>query len=299
MSNYFSRISRLARRAIRSESFAELGDALHGHRKQAAYKLTTQNAGPEAVELVRDILGNYTLPSKPNLGASSVRNIKTASNNKLDSGVITVHAEFRTKTGVNVGIDIPVEIRDGEFIEPSVIVVAGSPRIIAQSTFSAITESNTLYEDEPVRDMYAAPMDTRENKHSLENRGKRERSNKGMFSASATGNREALRAVVAGKATTAQYVEFDYEDAEPGRNADQDSWLDPAERKEEFDVHAGDELSLTETVEVRNRGGGVVEYTKGTKCLILRDVAGDNTSFAVQFDDGRQAIVERHLVKKV
>lgn len=290
MSKYFSRVATAARRAMRLDKFADLKNAFGGH--EAKMRLTSQNVGQAAISMVREILDQYSLPNRPNLGYSGIRAARLASNNKIDGGVITVHAEFRTRTGVNVGIDVPVEVREGQLIEPSVVVVNGSPRIIAQSTFDDIVSHNTFKEQARIRPIYSAPLTSEQNAAELEHRREQTRVNKGLFSASK--NREVLRNIVAGKA--AQYVEHDYESFDPARNVDPEDFLQPAEQED--GLQPGDTTSLSEAVEVRNRGGGVEEYSSGSKVTIVRDMAGDGTVYVVEFDDGLQAIVESGLLKK-
>lgn len=202
MSKYFSRTNRMARRAIRSDTLSKVGEAINADRKAANYKLTTQNAGPKALELVRDIFDNYTLPSRPKFGYSQIRSARHASNNKVEAGVITISASFMTRTGVNVNIDVPVEIRDGEMLEPSVVVYNGAPRVIAQSTFDSLTERNSTYEDEPLRKMYGPPMTKQHNQIAIENRRRNVRVNRGLFASDES--KSTLRDIVAGKAVKAQ-----------------------------------------------------------------------------------------------
>lgn len=204
--DYFSRISRLARRAIRAESAAKVADVVGHASREAKKSLTTQNVGLYAVSMVREILDNYILPSPAKLSYSGIRNLRQASTSgKLDSGVVTVFAEVRSPTGVNLGFDFPVEIREGTLVEPSVAVFNGSPRIIAQSTFDGIVASNTIFEELPVRRLYEPPMDNKYVKESYSNRVKTERVNRGMFNASAA--KDVLRKAVKGLTVNAVDLE--------------------------------------------------------------------------------------------
>ena len=329
MTKYFSRVASAARRAARLDQYSSLKDTFG--KREANMRLTSQNVGPAAISMVREILDSYSLPNRPQLGYSGIRAARLASNNKIDGGVITVHAEFRTRTGVNVGIDVPVEVRGGNLIEPSVVVFGGSPRIIAQSTFDDIVAHNTFTEQARIRPMYSAPLD--KNQHELENKYRREqtRINKGLYSA-------AIRDALAGKTAqldlsaksppgkekmveklkeegydadsafaiawaqhnkehgkSAQYVEHDYKSFDPARNVDPEDFLQPAEQ--EPGLAAGDTTSLSEEVEVRNRGGGVDVYSSGSKVTVVRDLAGDGTAYVVEFDDGLQAVIDSGLLK--
>ena len=191
--NYFSREQREDRRAIRI-------DKLYSKVKQATVsvtasrgKVTSQNVGSKAIELVSGSLNSYRLPSKFNLGYSGIRRAMISSGT-VDSAVVTVHAEFKTRTGVNLGIDIPVEIRNGELIEPSVFMHNGIPKIIAQSSFDEIVKDSTIFDYLPVRAMYSAPLPRGEAKTRGNDRIRHEKINTGMFNFHAARN-EIRRAI--------------------------------------------------------------------------------------------------------
>lgn len=411
-SDYFSRKSRLERRA---ERLAQIDKVAAPSKRKS--RLNTQNAGVQAVALAREVFDGYTLPSYPKLTYSGIRGVHTAANsNSVEDGVVTVHAEFRTRSGINIGLDVPIEIRDGELLEPSVVVHEGSPRVIAQSTFDDISSRNTIYEDQPIRAMYSGPLTRDLDNNSQKHRTRLEKVNSGMFSVQ--GAKEAIRNAILGKSINAEWEkpwekkeddesaddstvvedqpkeariadlpgatpipggtqgpsghtilqplptlkkqqpgQYGYGKTDPGgsppssstkydksidedvtqiapemadthisvpwdsertsrvaapedydaddrhekpehdRNRQDDDCLDPAERKHQHDLHPGMEVTLKEELEVKERGGMSHDLSKGTKCEILRDHAGDNKSFVVRFENGLEAIVERHFLK--
>ena len=404
MSSYFSRDKRLARRAERLSTMDKVSETLPG---RTSGKLTTQNAGLQAVTMVRDMFNNYVLPRSPALSYSGIRGARKASDSsRLEDGVVTVYAEFKTPSGVNVGLEVPVEIRHGELLEPSIVVHDGAPRVIAQSTFDDIVSRSCLHEELPVRALYSAPMDKAHAERLYGNRTKIVTTQPGMFKLESA--KEVLQAAVRGTAIKAEYDEngewikpwekkkdkdeekdkkeaqavtydalckvckhgynsqmsnpkfpglcercaymmattgridmskleqMDMRDQmgmgmmgsindkqaakdhwdtatserskdldkeqhpkkpEPDRNEQKLDWLDPAERYEQHDLGPGDETTLKEGLEYRERGGTKWDLPAGKKCTILRDHAGDNKSFVVRFDDGLEAIVERHFLK--
>jgi hypothetical protein len=194
---YFSQEARDARRASKLGQFSAIKGSI-GHAKVAEFKLTTQNAGLKAVSMVREILNNYHLPGLPKLSYSGIRNGRTAANSsRLEDGVITVNASFRSTSGVGISFDIPIEISGGKLLEPSVIVHNGEPRIIAQSAFDGIVVRNTFKDYVPVRDLYAAPLDKNVASQLYTNRTKQTAINQGIFSVHA--NRENLRRAIRGQ----------------------------------------------------------------------------------------------------
>jgi len=387
MSNYFSRNKRLKRRAVRSNTvYEKISSSVKAEKKS---KLTTQNVGGHALTLVREMLGSYSLPRSPELSYSGCRHTRLAEKgDAIKDGVITIHASFKTNSGVNVAFEVPVEINDGELLEPSVIVHGGAPRIIAQSTFDNISTNNTIYDMVPVRDMYAAPMEHSVAADMYANRIKHQRASEGMFRQSENRNliKKALRLgtdlemareaqiqdqqeIVTdmgdtherqqnvaiwldqlgeirsqlGRVTGLQRAKYEaqhqkaldalaklglssaeiesmlkrqsggmsgrraspedydaddkHEKPDPARNQQDMDCLDPSERKKQHDLAPGMEATLALDVEIKERGGVAHDKSKGTKCKILRDHAGDNKSFVVEFEDGLQSIVERYFLK--
>jgi hypothetical protein len=204
--DFFSPEARAERRSARLSKIAGIASAIGsvGHTRSAGSpKLTTQNAGLQAVAMMRDILNNYHLPGMPSLSYSGIRNGRTAANSSaLQDGVVTVNASLKSVSGVNISFDIPLEIHEGKLLEPSIIVHNGEPRIIAQSTFDSIVARNTFSTEMPVREQYAAPVEPRAAKDMYSNRIRYTKVNKGMFSASA--DRDNLRRAMRGQTMVAQ-----------------------------------------------------------------------------------------------
>lgn len=195
--DYFSPESRDERREERVKNASKVSGTFNklSERYTASRKLTTQNAGLSAVAMVRGIISHYRLPSEPKLGYSGIRNVRTAANSsKVTDGVVVVTASVRTPTNVYINFDVPIEIRDGELLEPSVIVHNGAPRVIAQSTFDEITTRHTAHEIMPVREMYSKPLDKKVSDQLYSQRVKMTRKMPGMFSVKA--NRDAIRRAI-------------------------------------------------------------------------------------------------------
>jgi hypothetical protein len=301
MSDYFSREARLARRARRIAEF----DGLIGVGSKNERQITTQNAPQHVIKMVREVLNGYHLPALPKLSYSGMRSASVAQDSsKLESGVITVFAELKTLSGINIGFDVPVEIRAGKVVEPSVVVIDGAPRIIAQSTFDDMVNRSTLHDTRPVRSMFAPPMRKDLAAQAYSNRNKVTRVNTGMFSLGP--NRRALKDAIAGRTASIREAspedydsDTEHESPDVERNHQDDDYLDPAERMEQHNIYIGQETSLKESLEIGDRGGVKYDLPKGTKCTIVRDHAGDNKTFVVRFDDDNklEAIVERHFLK--
>lgn len=420
-SNYFSESARNERRNKRIASLDV--KAAIGVKEVS---IPTQETGLRAIAMASQVLSNYVLPNKPSLRYSGVHKAKTAKKGGITDGVVTVNASFRTPSGVTTAFDMPIEIRAGEILEPSVVVFNGVPKIIAQSTFDHMSDIGTFYQNSQDRSIYGSPLTNDQAKHT--SRIKSKRINKGLFSSPS--NRLAVKDAIAGKHAQLQdesmgpdqqmseipdmtdeaellnpaweqndIVSELYDLKSQGASREQainsviqqgalgddhpnemqlgylaDMWdriaskhvakivhqngewlvktkdgkktlgrhkskadarkqlsaieinkhkrgqyreegdeyvedanrnstgdldcIDPAEVKDENDLHAGEEVTLKEDLDVKDRGGGTYEFNKGEKVMIIRDHAGDNKSFVVEFKNGAQAIVERHFLKK-
>lgn len=438
-SDYFSRKNRLARRDARAGEIKKLAGGFSRARHDA---VTTQNVGPKAIDMVKSVLSNFILPAGPALSYSGTRKARfVPTTSELDDGVVTVHAALKTHSGVGIEFDIPIEIRAGQLMEPSVLVVNGAPKIIAQSSFDDIVHMNSIHDPVHAREMFAPPgIAVKKSTIVKRNQG-------GMFSIKsnkqalvdamrlgtyreaapqegpeleerleqmdswgepsdeelsqieheqefADADRKLLEALMqqtsnpelqkkildileseklgydaetprfsqptgpslcqgCGKPAAqceceespihgmeaeldksakappgmedtvlklkkqypgepekafatawsiynkkAQYKEPDYEGMDPARNQDDMDHLDPAERRQYQDLHhAGEDASLSEELEVKDRGGVAHKFKSGAKVHLVRDLAGDGKHFVVQFESGLQAIVDANYLR--
>ena len=159
-------------RKQRLELFKQIKGATHNTRtarlswnmqeSQDAHEsvVTASTAGFEAVKLVRDLMSQYVWPTAPKLSYTGMRHTSVRlDQEEVDSGVITVTGELRSPLGVKVSFDVPIEIRAGRLLEPSIMVFGGQPRVISQSTIDTVIRDNNTYMDTQPRSMYGAPFD--------------------------------------------------------------------------------------------------------------------------------------------
>jgi hypothetical protein len=121
--------------------------------------VTAQSAPNESLQLVRELLSAYSWPEQPKLFYTGMRHTGARMGaTEVDNAVITVTGELRTPIGVQLGFDIPVEIRDGQMLEPSVMIIHGHVAVISQSAIDNLVNNNSTFADAPLRGMYSAPM---------------------------------------------------------------------------------------------------------------------------------------------
>lgn len=212
---YFSQ--RADRRASRQASFGAVRSAV----REAASgswdlkeRLNGEGVGrpstlPETIRKViasvrgtLDSIGEFPIP--PTIEYQSVRSIRAAAggterNPLIADGVIMLHARFITKTGVRDEFDVPVMIREGQVVQPSVIVHGGTLKVLAPSSIREMVASGTFTQQAPSRGQFSAPLSHDEaiQWNQVERSYKtRTRLNPGMFSVSASST--LLRAAVRG-----------------------------------------------------------------------------------------------------
>jgi hypothetical protein len=145
LSKYFDPDVRMKRHLEKRAQFSQVSDVFKRSKVRES-NLTTQNAGPRAVQLVREVLNNYNMQTPPKLSYSGVRDMRVASNSsKIENGVVTINAQIKSPSSVNIQFDVPVEIHQGEMLEPAIIVVAGAPKVISQSTFDTLLQENSIW----------------------------------------------------------------------------------------------------------------------------------------------------------
>jgi hypothetical protein len=280
---YFSRERRLQRRAARLARIQKYAGSVFTPFYKTD-RLTTQNVGPRAIEFVRSILAEYTLPSMPSLSYSGTRKANIDGNIDIIDGVITVSASMKTASGIGVAFDVPVLIRGGEMQEPSVIMYKGIPRLLSQSTFDSIVADNTIIDRYPARSMYSAP-----DKNVGTHKQPMPRYRGNVFSINAL--RNEIRSAIGLCGYRRSY------ESEVGMGADIgidklacDSW-DPAERGV-GGVHSSSKIrKLKSDVEVKDRGGVTYKYKAGSEVIVLRDLDGTGEQFVVQFPDTKLSAI--------
>jgi hypothetical protein len=154
--------------AAGSTRTAKLSWYLQRHESGDSGKtVTAQSAPNESLQMVRELLSAYSWPQQPKLFYTGMRHTGARMGaTEVGSAVITVTGEVRTPIGVQLGFDVPVEIRDGQMLEPSVMLVNGHVAVISQSAIDNLINNNSTFADQPLRGMYQAPMDGVDNQES-------------------------------------------------------------------------------------------------------------------------------------
>src|SRR5690554_319497 len=122
------------RRAIRRSLYAEsLADAIRkeatgwDHLKRLEGGDQPQNLRgviASAIQKTEALLGQFNFPRKPEITYTRVKDIRTGARDRqaVMDGCVMLQAKFATLSGVRSSVVIPVMIKEGKVIDPSVFI---------------------------------------------------------------------------------------------------------------------------------------------------------------------------------
>ena len=122
--------------------------------------LGNQHPGAAAILIVRRALSEYEIPTEVDLRYHGIKRASGHGAYNVDEGIVFVQATLHSISGPRHHIDIPVIIREGRVLAPSILLHEGSPRILTQHTFDDIIgrgEFTAKMPDRPT--MFAPPPD--------------------------------------------------------------------------------------------------------------------------------------------
>lgn len=286
--------ARRSRRAARRDVFSFVGEAV-GHNAQMDWALEHrdrtgtpvghQHPGLAAILAVRTAVAAFDLPGDFRTRYVGMKRFSGRGGHGITDGIINIELSFRSMTGVDRTVDIPVMVHEGRVLEPAVLVDQGEMRAIAKSTFDDLVSRGTFYAPVPARPtMYSPPPEARrpvKNNPIVR---------PGMFG-TAPLNR-ALTAAYVRSAVRGQYVgpllDFETARAAAAVVAEDARTRAPAWDGEPEAAWVGaaaptDDVRLAHAVDVVDRGGGRWHLAKGTRGRIEHDIFGDGKAFYVAF----------------
>lgn len=118
----------------------------------------SEHPGQTAVLLVREAMGQFELPSQPQLHYQGMRRSSGHGQHHLRDGVITVQATFNSLSGHKNHIEVPVVVHGGYMVFPEVFVdQQGQPQVMAQSSFDDILRRGNVHERQQDRKNLYSP----------------------------------------------------------------------------------------------------------------------------------------------
>lgn len=107
-------------------------------------KISNRNVQQKITAFLQNYLQNFDIHGRYAIKFDRLRNASTNDSGYLNKADVHVGLEIRSISGVKVVAELVVPVRNGEFVEPSVITYNGMSHIIAQSAFDEITNNNTF-----------------------------------------------------------------------------------------------------------------------------------------------------------
>lgn len=121
----------------------------------------------ESVAMVSDCLNAYEWPGPINVSFKGTKkDIETEGGGHrheqvVRNGCFMVSVKSQSATAVNMEIFVPVLIRNGMILPPSIFFTRdGDKEILSQASITDLIEANTIYYDRMLRDPYSAPLES-------------------------------------------------------------------------------------------------------------------------------------------
>lgn len=131
--------------------------------------LGEQHPGAAALLIVREALGEYHLPTDVDLRYRGMKRLSGHGAYGMDDGFVFVQASFSSRSGPKHYVDIPVVVRAGRMLSPSIMIHQGVERVITQHTLDDIVGMGEFQQRVPDRlNMYAPPAPERQGAPSRE-----------------------------------------------------------------------------------------------------------------------------------
>jgi hypothetical protein len=239
-----------------------------------------QHPGAAALLIVRKVLSEFEMPTSPDLRYHGMKRASGHGASGMSDGIVYVQATLHSLSGPRHFVDIPVIIREGRVLAPSILEHNGQKRIITQHTFDDILgmgEFTARLPDRP--NMFAPPPDKDASGRSREV----PRLHPGMYKA--LPSRTLIGSAVRGFYQPDAFGVV--ENGALGRDVPGagGSHLDVAERPTK-DMHTpGQRVRMKREHQVRGRDGIGYTIPRGARGKVIRDMDGAGRVYYVYFED--------------
>lgn len=240
-----------------------------------------QHPGAAALMVVRKVLSEFEMPTAPELRYHGMKRASGHGAFGMSDGIVYVQATLHSLSGPRHHIDIPVIMREGRVLAPSILEHNGTKRIITQHTFDDILGMGEFTAHLPDRpNMYAPPPDK---DAAAKSRRQVPRIHPGVFST--LPSRTLIGSAVRGFYQPDAFGVV--ENGTLGRDVPgaDGSHLDVAERPTRGMHTPGQRVRMKREHKVRGWEG--MEYTipRGARGQVIRDMDGAGRVYYVYFAD--------------
>lgn len=239
------------------------------------FQIGSQHPGQAAIIAVRQTLSEFNLPTEMRARFIGMHRYSGRGAHAIDDGVVNIEVAFRSLSGVDHAIEVPVNVHNGRVLAPVMFLDRGEFRAMTQTAFDDILDRSTFLADAPNRvNMFSPPPEDR--RPPIRTPIVRP----GMFGFSPINKQ--LTAAYVRSAISGHYV-TDL----PAFNAmreDPPDHIQPGERPPPS-IGPGDKIRLKKGIDVVARDGQRYHLTSGTSGEVLRDIAGDGFEYYVRFPE--------------
>jgi hypothetical protein len=239
----------------------------------------SQHPNQAAILAVRDALSEYRLPlSYETRPVGFVRESGHGAHAMTD-GTIVVEVAFRSLSGIDHTVDVPVIVTASRVLEPVCLIDQGIVKAMAQETFDEILDERTFHAAVPDRrTMFSPPPEERRPPVQMP------LVRPGMFGFGPT-NR-LMTAGFVQSAMRGQYVADmpSFSTARVAMEEDAPDHRQWAERPVPG-IRAGDKVTLRQGIDVVGRDGQRWHLTAGTEGQVQRSMCGTDDCYYVFFPE--------------
>lgn len=262
-------------------------EAIYG--TDAWVPITGMRTPHAVVSLVRQTLGGFALDATSNLRYVGFRRAgageeHTGGYDAVD-GIAMVEVDVRPVMGRPQHFDVPVVVRAGAMLRPSVCLYEGEPAVISQPFFDEILERGSRDRQQHVqKNIFTGPAGpSRISPHRFA---------AGLAPIAYEGPpREDIRAAIRGDGSWARPKV-----AVSGEEAKRDfDGLEPAERKRPSIV-PGTKVYLKKETVAHSMGSTYDKIPSGAGGFVVRDMDGTGSRFMVDLDDHGVVVIDREFL---
>jgi len=124
-------------------------------------KLYCDTVSLRSREFLSGYLGGLEIDVLPDLKYKGIKNVDYQPDNSIYGGEVKVEAVFKSPSGIKIRAEIPMMIKNGNFLSPSVIFFGENPNIVSASIINGKIRGATFKIERAEREMLDPPLDPR------------------------------------------------------------------------------------------------------------------------------------------
>jgi len=122
-------------------------------------KLYCDSVSLSAREFLSGYFGGLEIDVLPELKYKGIKNVDYQPDNSIYGGEVKIEAIFKSPSGIKIRSDIPLLIKSGSFLSPSVIFFGDNPHIVSASVINGKIRAGTFPVERLEREMLDPPLD--------------------------------------------------------------------------------------------------------------------------------------------